>query len=74
MKEKAKQLGNSQVSGYGYAAGTSYADIPGMTLREYYAGLAMQGIITSKQYLLPANVAKQAILQADILLEELSKE
>jgi hypothetical protein len=34
----------------------------------------MQGIIASKQDLFPANVAEQAILQADALLEELSKE
>jgi hypothetical protein len=83
MTEEAKKLGNMPINsemffGQNNESETTCAfevrTYSGLTKREYYAGLAMQGIIASKQYLFPANVAEQAILQADALLEELSKE
>jgi beta-galactosidase GanA len=50
-----------------------------LTKREYFAGLAMQGIVNDMEYppmnLLeqPKNIAKWAVLFSDSLLEELSK-
>jgi hypothetical protein len=87
MTKEAKKLGATQASGYGYAAGTSYADIPGITLREYYAGIAMQGILSNseelkrlrdyasnhKRFSIDQLVAESGVYYADALLEELSK-
>ena len=75
MTDKAIKLGKEVVTGV-------YYDIPeglncGLSKREYFAGLAMQSFL-SYQNLARAGgnqiqVAKDALLFADALLEELSK-
>jgi len=46
----------------------------GMNLREYYAGLAMQGLFTNHRNEDIAALASDAVRIADALLEELSKD
>lgn len=58
-----------------------YSEDKGLTKREYFAGLAMQGIISSKYYADFCNenagvdndcaAAKMAVIHADALLKEL---
>jgi hypothetical protein len=80
MTEEAKKLGDEfvdvcnipEITPSGYDSGL--VETVGLTKREYYAGLAMQGLIANGRVLLSANVAEEAILYADALLEELSKE
>ena len=45
----------------------------GLTKRELFAAMAMQGIYFSEQYKNRADVAEKAVEQADALLEELEK-
>jgi len=48
---------------------------PGMTLREYYAGLAMQGmIVEGGRFTEPDIVAQFAIAQADALIAALQED
>jgi len=79
MTEEAKKLGNQKSYphiGWDLSSGEekvvifSYDD-SGLTKREYYAGLAMQAIITNCGTL--DNYSGYAIKCADALLEELSK-
>lgn len=55
----------------------AYGGHPGMTLRQHYAGLAMQGIMAAEGedtvYSLEM-VAVRSVALADALLEELEKE
>ena len=48
---------------------------PGMTLREYYAGQAMVGLLGEEQHtgLSPSQIADMAVNMADALLEKLSR-
>lgn len=48
-------------------------DIGGMTLREHYAGLAMQGYICGTEIIDPKDAATRAVQYADALLAELRK-
>ena len=43
----------------------------GMTLREYYAGLAMQGLLAANTGNVPYKCAENAIIYADALIKEL---
>lgn len=54
---------------------TTYQDHFGMTLREHYAGLAMQGAITNPAYehWTVEQVAELAVRQADALIAALNK-
>lgn len=46
----------------------------GLTKREHYAGLAMQGLCThSGDYHLPQHLASDAVMYADALLAELGR-
>ena len=46
----------------------------GMTLREHYAGLAMQGLCANSEYVFgAAATSRQAVIQADALIAELEK-
>lgn len=48
----------------------------GLTKREYYAGLAMQGLCSDQTYLRPNNgeeIAQRAVEMADFLIAELNK-
>lgn len=51
------------------------AKLPGLTKREYFAAMAMQGLIASDVdgAMSHGNCAKIAVLQADALLKELEK-
>lgn len=55
--------------------GTAYSQ-EGMTLREYYAGLAMQGIMSGPggSFHAPDTLADMAVNCADVLIAELEKE
>ena len=59
-------------------SGEIYYGEPGLTKREYFAGLAMQGLCANSQENSPAGdwktVARDAALAADALLAELEKE
>ena len=82
---KAQELGNERVSGWGDAiTHTIKVDKKGRTIeekyyrkvltkREYFAGLAMQGLISRQDIEDPENTANNAVCYADALLEELSK-
>ena len=88
MTEKAKRLGNEpafpqaglHIEGGLYrveTAGMSLDDVVGLTKREYFAGLAMQGIVSDINVKLDEkgciSVAKMSLNCVDALLEELSK-
>lgn len=46
----------------------------GLTKREYFAALAMQGLLANSTTLLPAeNLTKKCVKVADALIEELEK-
>jgi hypothetical protein len=46
----------------------------GLTKREYFAAIAMQGLVTVIHHTdRPYNVAKAAVMTADALIEELNK-
>jgi hypothetical protein len=49
----------------------------GLTLREYFAGLAMQGLLSSFKHDRPGNIergVRDSVLIADALIAELNKE
>lgn len=52
-----------------------WQDNAGMTKREYFAGLALQGLLVTKaiEHLSAQHVAKQAVKFADALIAELAK-
>ena len=57
------------------ACGGSYGDT-GITLRQHFAGLAMQGALGGApgSHLMPAQLAADSVAYADALLAELSKD
>lgn len=66
-----------------YGTGTAYTDRVGLTKREYFAAMAMQGFITNSQILDECGYrdldpqeacAQIAIKQADALIAELEKQ
>jgi hypothetical protein len=67
--------------GYGYANESSHQEVEGLTKREYFAGLAMQGLLTRVPYrhneetdlgiLESVRIAEEAVLMADTLLAAL---
>lgn len=49
--------------------------LQGMTLREHYAGLAMQGILSNTNHQWPLeDVVKYSVEYADALIDQLNKE
>ena len=50
----------------------AYKMASGLTKREYFAGVALQGLITSQQYM-SQDTPRRAVIMADLLLEELEK-
>ena len=56
---------------------TIYRESPGMTLRQYYAGLAMQGMLHSEYSANPdadmQQLAQQAFIVADAMIAEGNK-
>jgi len=75
MTEKAKELGNETI--YDTYDNKREVFMNGLTKREYFAGLAMQGYVCgfdrchSSPY---KSIAIEAVKCADALLEELVKE
>jgi hypothetical protein len=65
----------------GFVLGASYAfdwadkmACIGLTKREHFAGLAMQGLINDDANMRSTEVARRAVLTADALLAELTRE
>lgn len=52
----------------------AYGGHPGMTLRQHYAGLALQGLVASNGELGYRIAAEQSVQHADALIAELEKE
>ena len=50
------------------------ADLKGMTLREHYAGLAMQGLVPRNGARDPEITARQSVRLADELINELESD
>lgn len=72
-----------RTAGYGHQDGPATYQFGGMTLRDYFAAKAMQGLLAEGGsleigYVLPAHwpqyIAKRAVSHADALLAELAKE
>jgi hypothetical protein len=59
--------GKKSAFGFGYAN----VEIEGLTKREYFAGLAMQGLISSKFCVNQTILVENAILFADEILKQL---
>lgn len=70
------QLANPFYEILGMANGvpTRYRNHTGLTKREHFAAMAMQGLCShSGDYHLPEHMAKDAVMYADALLAELEK-
>ena len=65
MTEKAKKLGNEPI--------TTDSMNAGLSKREYFAAMAMQGLLTNLNFEDHENTPQMAVEYADALLEELSK-
>ena len=63
---------NDPVTGYGYATQYSKIEEIGLTKREYFAAIAMQGILAGKIQTDTTFVAQFAIDYADELIELLN--
>jgi len=80
MTEKAKQLGQETVEPCYVVTNTDKkGEITveihdGLTKREYFAVMAMQGLCVNDGFLTTEILTAQSIRHADALLEELSKE
>jgi len=78
MTNKAKLLGKEQVdSGLYEDRKNQFYDDGGLTKREYYAGLAMQGFLAKHGLALEPvsnDVIQSSVKYADALLEELAKD
>jgi hypothetical protein len=78
MTDKAKKLGNTPINVVDgeYAANALAANLTGLTKRELFAAMAIQGLIIRSygEPIAPQATAHFAVEYADALLEELSKE
>ena len=59
--------GKKSAFGFGYAN----VEVEGLTKREYFAGLAMQGLISGRVYVNETTLVQNAVLVADEILKEL---
>ena len=71
MTEKAKQLGEQLA--FGFSNDDREIIISTISKREYFAGLAMQGVLANGLRKTSDVFARYAVKCADALLEELSK-
>lgn len=75
----AKEItGNESAHGYGFttADGSSHVDEPGLTIRQHFAAMAMQGICANSHDNMPKEftaIAEHAVKYADALIAELNK-
>lgn len=60
--------------GYGFANETSHQESQGLTKREYFAGLAMQGVLASRQPYKARMTAEQVSIEAIGVADELLKQ
>tara|TARA_R110000822_G_scaffold177937_1_gene317925 strand:- start:1092 stop:1316 length:225 start_codon:yes stop_codon:yes gene_type:complete len=68
--------GEQGAFGYGFANNESHQEVTGLTKREYFAAVAMQGIMSSNECgiaHIPSTAAEWAVSIADALLAELEK-
>lgn len=47
--------------------------VGGLTIREHFAAMAMQGLLAANYQYTPAQLAEDAVMHADALLAELAK-
>ena len=73
MNEKAKKLGNEPVNHVDEIYFKKNCGKIGITKREYFAAMTMQGILADPEVTDMDKAAKLAIMACDALLEELSK-
>jgi len=69
---------NESANSYGFctANGECVQEVIGLTKREYFAAIAMQGMSSRQPFVFEGmyeQIAKQAVLAADYLIEELNK-
>jgi hypothetical protein len=73
MNKNAQLQGNLQA--FPVPASEDHGRVEGITKREYFAAMAMQGMLsnstTFQGYRSPNELANEAVLQADALLNEL---
>jgi hypothetical protein len=75
MKTQANDAAFARPSFYHDSYGRPDTEQDGLTKREYFAAMAMQGLLTVIQHTdKPYNVAKAAVMTADALINELNKE
>ena len=68
-----KTYPDDNTTSYGYASQYSTYERRGLTKREYFAAIAMQGILSSKIQTDSVFVANYAVEYADALIEALNK-
>lgn len=72
--------GNESAFAYGFANEQSHQEVPGLSKREYFAAMAMQGLLSNSHVIQIHQksaidwIAEHSILQADALLDQLEKE
>lgn len=69
---------NESANGYGFctANGDCVQEVKGLTKREYFAAMALQGMCSRQTFVYEGvyeQIAKQAVLAADYLIEKLNK-
>lgn len=80
----SKITGNEPASGFGFttADGSNHVLENGLTIRQYYAGLAMHGLLANTivnnpnekhKMITTKNLAKSALSYTDALINELNK-
>lgn len=74
MSDLSKQAFPRPAAFSPFSGGERSTEVEGMTLREYYAGLAMQGLLACiTDGCDPSVAAVRAVGYADALIDELSK-
>ncbi len=57
-----------------YGGGMEESTVPGLTIREHFAAMAMQGCLAlQSEHRSPSLIATEAVMMADALLAELAK-
>lgn len=68
--------GNESAFAYGFANEQSHQEVTGLTKREYFAAMAMQGLCVyagSENAYSIYNIAEVSVRMSDVLLKELEK-
>lgn len=78
--ENKNQPAFPRIFQFGASRDNDFENVPGMTKREYFAAMAMQGLIAGKwacpdtSNVSPEAISPLAIMHADALLSELEKQ